>query len=190
MSLIELRRGDITTRRPKPVVTSLRNRRFEASCDRRDSRVGRKRGRVRQRVRSRNLRFDAPATDTAFLGRIWAASAGTAGPASPESPANPHHDLTALPANSGKGLNGKEGSRVSGATTELASVAATTVRDVAPRREVKLPSSTALDHGCSPASRSPSREYRRDVSAVAAARATTPACPTIKVARRARVIAV
>jgi len=39
-------------------------------------------------------------------------------------------------------------------------------------------------------SRSPRREYRRDVSGVAAARATTAACPTIRVASRARVMAV
>lgn len=40
------------------------------------------------------------------------------------------------------------------------------------------------------ASRAPSRECRRDVSGVAAALATTPGCPTISVAVRARVIAV
>ena len=55
---------------------------------------------------------------------------------------------------------------------------------------VAQPTEIRVRYGSDLVSRSPSREYRREVSGVAAARATTAACPTISVASRARVIAV
>jgi hypothetical protein len=57
-------------------------------------------------------------------------------------------------------------------------------------RKAREPSAETDPYRQSAASLTASREYRRDVSGVAAARATTWRVPTTKVATRARVIAV